>query len=712
MNIFKFSIFGFFFLLIANSCNSEKVDPPIDDNEKETHHPFLIVKKEHFKALRGKASEEPWKSMKADAISRSKNGSSTQPYDLQYFIGAAALAYIVDEENAQTHANRVRDAILDQYSKLELEDGGSWGGVVPPMGSFFVAILALDIVYDALSIEDIRACEDIISNQIFKISRTGSWVDVRYGTHGTWDIYKGDRTTPDDDYYDGIMHQVTEDGVSPVTNHYAWERVGGGNSRVSKSGYMDVLEFTGIDQRYYNNERLQKFHRWLFGSSVNCSKEMAIFGDMLPTQGISNDMLHRRVVNFDMEAAGYMAWFHEGTPAIGNILTYILPKEKLPAPAIPSSKIYANGGAFFSEKADNPDGLHAVLYNIKTQDEWHTHNEVNGLAVSAYGNRLMVNGGRLGEPTRAANLNNTLTINGENHDARIGGGVVEGFTSDWLDYASGFSGPALSSAQHIRNMILVHGSDIANAYCVIIDEVSANSGDEVKNYLHPANQTSVSAIAAGMEYEAAIDHYPTVNGVKLTFFYATPPAAVNIEKVQSAVQDRYPDYPEHNRLESVYEVNSKGNVNLVTVLFPHNASHPKPQRSRISDPGFTGSHIDHGGGMQDIILESFGSQEFTYDNTTFSGKSTVSRALNSTNIFYFIRQGNKFGQGRVGFESDTPISIYSRGLEGVIISDGAKVNLKGAGMESIQFDSSVEILNSGVDFIEVQLPEGTFYFTE
>ncbi len=519
-------------LLILISCNADSEVNPGNDIEKETHHPFLIVKKDQYPMLRERASSEPWKSMKADAISRSKDGSSTQPYDLQYYIGAAALAYIVDVDKAQTHANRVRDAIIDQYSQLELEDGGGWGGVVPPMGSFFVAILALDIVYEALSIEDILACEEVISSQIFKINRSGSWVDVRLGTHGTWDIYKGDRTIPDDDYYEGIMHQVTEDGVSPVTNHYAWERVGGGNSRVSKSGYMDVLEFTGIDQRYYNNERLQKFHRWLFGSSVNCSKEMAILGDMLPTQGISNDMLHRRVVNFDLEAAGYAAWFHEGTPAIGNILTYILPKRKLPEPVVPTSKLYTNGGAFFREKADNPDGLHAVLYNIMSQDEWHTHNEVNGLAISGYGNRLLVNGGRLGEPTRAADLNNTLTINGNNHSARVGGGIVEGLMANEFDYSSGLSGPALTDAQHSRNMVLVHGSDNTNAYFVIFDEVEANAGDLVKNYLHPANQTSISTIAAGMEYEATIDHYPTVNGVKLSIFYGTSPSAVNVEKVQ------------------------------------------------------------------------------------------------------------------------------------------------------------------------------------
>ena len=109
---------------------------------------------------------------------------------------------------------------------------------------------------------------------------------------------------------------------------------------------MDVLEFTGIDNRYYYNERIQKFMRWLFGSSINPSKEMAIFGDMLPSQGIANDMMHRRIINFDEKAAAYAAWFHNEVAAPGHILTYILPKDKLPPPQVPKSEIYHNGGAF------------------------------------------------------------------------------------------------------------------------------------------------------------------------------------------------------------------------------------------------------------------------------------------------------------------------------------------------------------------------------
>ena len=702
---------GFLFFCLLLSCNSEEADPPTELPDKETHHPFLIVKKDQYQTLRDKSDTEPWLSMKEDAISRSGNNSGSSAYDLQYYVGAAALAYILDEENAQTHANRVKEVILNKYSKLEFEDGGSWGGVVPPMGSIFVAILALDIVYDALTIEEIIACEEVIADQIFKIDRDGSWIDVRLGTHGTWDIYKGDRTTPDDDYFESIMHQITVDGVSPVTNHYAWERVGGGNSRISKSGYMDVLEYTGIDNRYYSNEKLQKFHRWLFGSSVNCAREMAIFGDMLPTQGISNDMLHRRVVNFDMEAAGYAAWFHEGIPAYGNILTYMLPKQALPAPVVPSSKMYEDGGAFFREREDDPNGLHGVLYNIQAQDEWHTHQEVNGLALSGYGNRLMVNGGRLGAPTRAANLNNTLTINGEDHKMRVGGGIVEGFMTDEFDYSCGYSGSALGSADHYRNLLLVHGSGSTNPYFVVLDEVDASPGDLIKNYLHPANQSSLVTVTENTEYEASIDHYPSTTGAKLNFFYGTPPAEVNVELVPSAVPDRYPDYPDHNRLESVYQVNENGVLNLATILFPSNDTNSKPPITRIAEAGFSGGSIAHGSGILDIVLTTSSALEVVHGNIVFHGKSMVVREENAVNAWYFVRKGIKLDHASVGFEADAMVSIFVDGLNGVIISDGAKIKLKGQGMDQVTFQPAADVISSGDDFIEVGLPAGEVRFS-
>ena len=166
-------VFLFLFSAGSISCSTEENKKSKGDPVQE--HPFLIVKREQFKELQRKSSEEPWLSMKEDAIARSEKGidqtGRINAYSLQDYAGAAALAYILDKKNSKVHAERVRDVILNYYSKLELRTDIDWGGVVPPLGSFFLAILSLDIVYDELSTEDIAACEAVIEVQIFKIPR-------------------------------------------------------------------------------------------------------------------------------------------------------------------------------------------------------------------------------------------------------------------------------------------------------------------------------------------------------------------------------------------------------------------------------------------------------------------------------------------------------------------------------------------------------------
>ncbi|PHN04493.1 hypothetical protein [Flavilitoribacter nigricans] len=689
----------------------EDISTPTGGNDRE--HPFLIVKKEQFPALRQRAAAEPWTSIKADALRRSdagftwRNNNSQNAYGLQDYIGAAALAYILDESRTSLHAGRVRDAILEHYARLDLSEDRDWGGVVPNLGSFFVAILSLDIVYDALTPEEVLACEKVITDQIFILKREGSWADVRRGTHGAWDIYRGDRTEPDDAYYAGIMQQVTEDGVSPVTIHYAWERVGGGDSRISKSGYMDVLEFTGIDRRYYQNERLQKFHRWLFGSSVNAAKEMAIIGDMLPTQSLHNDMLHRRAGNFDEEAAAYAAWFHEGRPAQGNILTYIIPQNALPAPKVPESQWYPNGGAFFREKPDDPDGLQGVLYNIKSQDEWHTHQETNGLALSGLGNRLLVNGGRLGAPTRPAPLNNTLTIDGKEHASRLGKGILEGFTTDQLDYACGAAGPALPGDEHLRSLLLVHAEGSVRPYFLLLDEVVSSPGEAVHSYFHPANETRIETLSEGSVYTAPIDHYPTVPGAQLGFFFATPPQRVQIEKVPGAVPERYANYPEHNRLEVIYPAERALEVPIATVLFPHRKSEALPPFERITTAKYQGGTIAHGNGTSDILLTGSGSDQQQYGEVRFRANSVLYRENNGVLNWFFLRQGRHFANGTLSLDATAPVSIFMQSNTGAITSDGAELTLKGPGVENIQFDGAVQDLERTSGVLRVQLPAGT-----
>ncbi|EPR69227.1 hypothetical protein [Cyclobacterium qasimii] len=676
-------------------------------------HPFLIVTEDQFEQHREKAYYEPWKSMASDAFKITEEGFNLEErgaYELQDYIGAVALAYILNPEDKSRYSQKVKDLILNQYSKLKPTEKRNWGGVVPPMSSFFVAILALDIVYNDLTQEEILACEKVIESQIFKINRKGSWTEVRLGTHGVWDIYKGLRTGPDEAYFKGTMAQITPDGVSPITIHYAWERVGGGDSRISKAGYMDVLEFTGIDKRYFSNEQLQKFHRWLFSASVNNSKEMAIIGDMLPTQFLSNDLLHARVGNFDAEAAAYAAWFHEEDKKRGHIISYLLPQKELPYPKLPKSSVYEDGGAFLRENAMNPEGIHAVLYNIKGQDEWHTHQEVNGLALSGLGNRLLVNGGRLGAPTRSATLNNTLTINRNDHASRTGNGIIESISRSSFDYAMGDAGTALATSQHNRSMLLLHGTESSKAYVLLLDEVKVGEGEKIYSYLHPSNESKVDTVLLNSSYLAAIDHYPTVEGTALEILYLTTPDSVNQHLVASAVPSSYPGYPDHNRLEAVYSPDELGGKQVLTLLNPIKQTEVKMNLERSIEKGYEINLIQHANGAKDLILNSTQTgHSIEYKGLKFEGDFLVHREIKGTTSFLFAKNARFFTSQELEFKAEKTVTLWmDHQFVSVIVPEATDLYLINKPSKSLYLDDElVESTSSADGFIKIHLLKGS-----
>ena len=89
----------------------------------------------------------------------------------------------------------------------------------------------------------------------------------------------------------------------------------------------------------------------------------------------------------------------------------------------------------------------------------------------------------------------------------------------------------------------------------------------------------------------------------------------------------------------------------------------------------------------------------------------LNRKVNNETVFYLVKQGLSFlTSEKIGFQSDKKITVYAKGKEGTIISKGAKVKLMGVGMGNVKFTPSVNIINSGADFIEVQLEKGTYSF--
>lgn len=681
-----------------------------EKRKRDVAHPFLICRREEFPALSEKARTEPWKTMKADALARIESGppEDDKAVSHQLYLGACALAYILDSESAADHAQRVRRAIVDGLSAIEFNPEKNHIGTVPPLGTAFVAILAVDIVHDDLSSDEVEACEAVIEKQISKIDRRGSWPAARMGTHGTWDIYKGNRTTPDDEFYENYLQQMTPGGVTSVAPMYAFARLGSGIDRPQKTAYADILEFTGIDRRYYGNPRLQAFYRWLFGSSVTPAKTYHLFGDTHPYSKPPNSPLVWRVGRFDREAAAYAAWLLEGKDPPGHILSYVLMTEPLPEPKVPQSQLFLQGEAVFRESEDSPFGLGSALYNITENDEYHTHEEVNAISLAAYGNRLLVNGGWLGDEMRPPSRNNTLAIDGKRHRQRTGAGLTDGLLASGFHYACGDAGGALGEDAFQRSLLQIDERDTIPGYFVACDEVNAGAGTAVHNYLQPACETEVEELRPREAYLAPIDHHAEVEGVTMLVYYATEPAAVAQDRVDSGFLQRTPESGRHVRLEASYKADDRGGLRIATIVIPRQDGQPDIMPSRIVQDGMSGARIEFGNDTDDMLAITDGEDACMLDDWRFQAKVVVLRRRAGKCLSYFSRHGRLFHTGEVGFESDRPVSIFMRGDRGEITSDnGARLTFRHPGIDGVRLNGDpMNTEPAGDDAVSVVVPPG------
>ncbi len=648
--------------------------------------------------------------MKADALARVEKGlpDDCNGVSLQFYMGACSLAYILEPEAAANHAQRVRRAIMAGLAGVEFNPDKKHVGTVPPMGAAFVAILAMDIVHDDLNDDEVEACEAVIEERISRIDRHGAWPAARMGTHGTWDIYRGKRTTPDDEFHEKFLKQMTPDGVTSVAPMYAFARLGSGVDRPQKTAYADVLEFTGIDRRYYDHPKLQMFYRWLFSCSVTPAKTYHLFGDTSPSSKPPNSPLIWRVGRFDREAAAYAAWLLEDKQPPGHILSYVLMTEPLPESKVPQSQLFPQGEAVFREPEDSPFGLGSALYNITENDEFHTHEEVNAISLAAYGNRLLVNGGWLGDDMRPPQRNNTLAIQEERHRLRTGAGLSEGILADGFHYACGDAGDALGNSAFERSLLQIDGRDAVPGYFAVFDEVDTAAGATVHSYLQTACETEVEELSPREAYLAPVDHHPQVEGGKMLVFYATTPAAVERDRVDSGFLERTPSSGRHVRLEAGYRADEQGQLRIVTLVIPRQDGQTEIMPSRIVQDGVSGARIEFGNETRDMLAVAETDDVCEIDDWRFQAKAVVLRWRAGKCLSYFTRHGRLLYAGGTGFESDKPVSLFMRGDSGEIASaDGARLTLRQPGIAGVLLNGvPIKSESAGDDAVSLVLPAG------
>lgn len=711
-------------------------------------HPFLIVKKSMYSELRLRATQEPWRSLRSDAIARAKalsypasgNVYNRSAEGMRDIMNTCALAYILDDANRVFYKNKIF-ATLSYWPALYQDMRPNiWEDSVPPGNGFVMSILALDIIYDDLTeaqkTQAINYLRPPFSDWPF------DWPHNGPGTKAVWYLFLEDRTNflaAKQTYLADLYNSadtggyILSDGAYIAGSSYAMERLGGTKSRGASKGYvMDILAFTG-EHNFYADSRLQSFFNWLLVFSLNPFRGPTIFGDSIVDKGSYWSNARSHSLNLFGGDLGALAARVVSSPTAvadksHSLFAYILTRSAMPAPKKAESEIFWRSGAAFWENNISENAIMGALWSPARMDG-HSHKEVNAIYLAAYGEHILLNSGYAGWGkgiggfdwswiSRNARSSNTVLVDDVDHAlgsyAPIPGkGITEGFTSSYLDYASGDSGLALPNGRHQRNFLFVHPQDGSKGYFILLDEVVGQAGTKTAHLvLHP-NSDSHSVVTTDTEFKWQINgpfrrrlDKPTY----VSLFLGTAPAAVTFKSGPIAGGSLYQmsDY-----LQSSFALDGRGEAQLLTVIFPHDSTYLKPSFRRISRINeFSGVEVDHGTEGIDIGLAPKGVTPILFNNIQFSGKGALLRIKNNSSAFFFARQATFFDDGRPSrkaFSASRPISIHLRGGAGQIISPGADVEFIYPNLTSIKVNGqTLSPISTGADRIKVHISSGTF----
>ncbi|MBN1676569.1 MAG: chitobiase/beta-hexosaminidase C-terminal domain-containing protein [Kiritimatiellae bacterium] len=684
-------------------------------------HPFLIVKESNYAELQARAAKSPWKEMKSTAMKWIS--SSTVPSNVQHIriqVSAGALAYILDPPNRAKY----KDALVKRLNNWEvinrnLKPDGDWGDKVPLSSCLINSVLALDIIRDDLTSAERTRIEAALRVGADFLWEHGGWFPSYIGAVGTWDLYTGANPSRLNEaiqaYHDHFEDFAAPDGIYKEGMGYGHGRFGGLDpNRDGKMHFMDVLEFTGVDRSYYNNPGLIAFYEWLYAYGQTPFHTYLTFGDTGADAGPGKFPSYA-IQRFSAKAARHCLWQFGHLNHEPQLLDYLLlePGYDEHEPEPPASRCFEQA-AFFWERPPQPASLMAALFCVskKVNMTSHTHKEVNAFQFCAYGHNVIQNSGDnrdgdanwgyLNEDARSCN---TVLINGVDHVQKYGAGIEEGLTGLDLDYARAGSGGALPNGAHTRALCMVHPSGGADGYVLLFDEVETGlRGAEANVLLHPRS-TAETVVAAAREYRFAIYGQ---SGEYATLFYGTPPDSVEIVTSDLGL-DHY-NAIKGRCARANYTLEPDVPRRMVTVVYPHNAAHPKPEFTRIAGPGCTGARLAHAAGAIDTALESDGVTVAEHDGVCFRGRACFHRREGTRVTRYFVGGGRLFDDGAAalfGFCADGDVSLYVCETDGRIVSPGTEVTFYAPGLTGVRIDGAAAApLRTEPGAVRVSVPAG------
>ncbi|UXP33620.1 hypothetical protein N6H18_06590 [Reichenbachiella agarivorans] len=711
-----------------------------------------IINTADYPYWRQLAADSPFfAEMKASAIHTANNGIETRDV-----MGGCALAYILDPENKTVYIDKIKAKFETRITDMKIGNGAATSSV--PSHELFYALLALDVIRYDLDSATLVSYESILKSKIMSLV-IGKWDPHGWAMRMLWYKYIGE----EDNFLNAKInfdiglseHYMANDGVSPAGTGYCVQRF---NSieRAAKNTTLDIMEYMGYHE-YYTNPGLIGLHEFMYGYATSPFGRVMLYGDSRNTHDQEAWTTEDTVIvsptivksaRFSPEAYQYAMWvLREGAGISSGILKGHLSNYLVMAgsavnnnplefdtndAAMAPSRLFKNFGALKS-KEQSKDALYMSMQNLTGNTEYHTHYEVNALALSGYGEILMRNAGYNG-PGKDVTIDgatatfeymhsdsessNNLMIGGKKHTAYVGEGITEGLIGQDVEYFRGSSTTAIEGS-HDRDVVFVQPSDGANGYYLVMDHVlTDHAGDNVNIAWHP-NAGILNIIKPETQYfseikqESGADgpHIFTENEAKLTTFLATPPATVEIKR--TANQAREYTYAADYMYVNYDPVDKRKDI--LTVLFPGDKTHKTGDLSRIVAADYTGSKIAQGD-IQDVAFTSSGATVGQYGTKTFQGEDVLFRMNSKRFISYFVK-GVSFDdkKTRCGFEADQPIALYMNasemdtGMRGIITSSGTKVTLYYPKISAVKLNEAAAVITaSGSNWIQIQVPSGTF----
>lgn len=700
-------------------------------------------------------TSQMFRAMKANALATANQGDG----ETRDVMGANALAYILDPANKTQYVNAIKKKFETRIKTMKIGNGAATSSV--PSHELFYAVLALDVIRYDIAPTLLSKYESWLEEKIMKLV-IGKWDPHAYAMRMLYYKYLGDEIkfkAAKKEFDIGLSeHYMPNDGVSPAGNGYCVQRW---NSieRAAKNTTPDILEYMGYHE-YYSNPGIIGLKEFMYGYAVAPFGRILLYGDSRNTETQKpwdiedgNIILSPHIVSaarYSPKAYKYAMWvLHEGAGISkgilkGHLSNYII----MAGPAtknnpitfntnnaqLAPSRLFKNYAALIS-KEQSTNALYISMLNLTGNTEYHTHYEVNALAMAGYGEILLRNAGydgpnnnvTIGGATATFDFMhsnsesaNTLTIGGKKHTSKIGDGIVEGFVGDNVEYFRGSSSEAIEG-NHNRDVVFVQPSNGANGYYVVIDHVTTNNATDHVNIAWHPNAATLNTIKKATEYFSEIKiekgnkgpRLYSENQVNLTTFLGTPPASVAIKRTANQNRSGYAyaaDYMYAN-----YNTRHK-QADILTVLFPGDRTHKTGRLKRITTSHYTGSKITQEQ-VVDIVLASNGNAVGQYGTETFQGENILFRKKTGKFISYFVK-GSLFKteQGSIAdFKSDLPVTLYlnfatnNTVTKGKIISPGTHIKFFAPNVSSVKLNGNkVPITNSGTNWVSVNIPKGTY----